>query len=628
MTGGLILALATLACGGEEVSPPPTSSSGSTGTGGSDCPAPSRIVGERCLGPGQQDDGCMAGEVFSDGICVSAGAPPDGCPDGMALADGRCEALLVDACPEGFMAPPGATRCRRPMECGSGKWGDIPVDADTVYVDASYVGGDADGSEAKPHPSVSAAVGSASPGAVIAIAEGDYDGPYFVFESVKLWGVCPEKVTIHHDGALALILEADGVELHGVTLRGGGLGLGPGDDVVVDGVHIVDTPNVGLIVGANLQAEAPTRAVLRSVLVERATGTGVVNFGGEMELDSSEIRATAVSATEKGLGVGTQPRLGSTMRPTSWIHHTRIDGSTEAGLFTVSADALIESVSIDATKPTPSETLGYGVAVQAGSEPSDVDVHGLHVRGSYTGGVFVHGSVARLDTVTIEETLPQPSTEGSGNGLVIAPGDDGTASIVDATWGYIAASHEAGVAVTNSSLVMSGFIVRTTAAIPGGELGHGFSINGAGATLDLLGSVVRSNTAMGVQIDDATASLLGVVIEGTASSPAGLYGDGAVVVSSGSGSRGSLDVTACVISDSLRAGLSSFGADATVESSALDCNAIALVAEPHAAESPAVEDGGSNRCGCGDVPSPCKVQSARLVPPLALPQPPDAVEPQ
>ena len=36
------------------------------------------------------------------------------------------------------MALPGETECREIMTCGAGRWGDIPLDATTVYVDWSY----------------------------------------------------------------------------------------------------------------------------------------------------------------------------------------------------------------------------------------------------------------------------------------------------------------------------------------------------------------------------------------------------------------------------------------------------------------------------------------------------------
>ncbi len=68
-----------------------------------------------------------------------------------------------------------------------------------------------------------------------------------------------------------------------------------------------------------------------------------------------------------------------------------------------------------------------------------------------------------------------------------------------------------------------------------------------------------------------------------------------------------------------RAGISSFGAGVSLESSLLLCNPIALNGETYQGFEPAFEDLGGNRCTCeqGDDPT-CKVLSSSIAPPLAL----------
>src|SRR5262245_5686368 len=89
--------------------------------------------------------------ALPDGSCVAPGIPPEHCARGFEPDEGpACRAVLPEQkCASGTMAIPGETTCRSVAPCGSGRWGDIPIDATTRFVDARYAGGDGDGSEAK-----------------------------------------------------------------------------------------------------------------------------------------------------------------------------------------------------------------------------------------------------------------------------------------------------------------------------------------------------------------------------------------------------------------------------------------------------------------------------------------------
>ena len=137
--------------------------------------------------------------MLPDGTCIRPGVPADGCAEGF-VHDGEygCDPILPEQpCAPGLMAVPGESACRTVLPCGAGRWGDIPIDAGTIYVDASYSGLDSDGSEARPWTTVSEAVMAAPPGALVAIAAGTYDESVAILgKPVRLFGVCPEKVTI------------------------------------------------------------------------------------------------------------------------------------------------------------------------------------------------------------------------------------------------------------------------------------------------------------------------------------------------------------------------------------------------------------------------------------------------
>src|SRR5690349_3224518 len=126
--------------------------------GPKDAGPPDSAPDDPACGPGETllDDGrcqpaglpldmppCAPGEAqLEDGTCQKAGIPPDACGEGF-MPDGNdgCEAILPDEpCPKGLMAVPGMTQCEEVAPCGSGTWGDIPVEPSTQYVDQSYTG--------------------------------------------------------------------------------------------------------------------------------------------------------------------------------------------------------------------------------------------------------------------------------------------------------------------------------------------------------------------------------------------------------------------------------------------------------------------------------------------------------
>ena len=115
------------------------------------------------------------------------------------MADGErgCAPILpATPCPDGMMAVPGDATCRPVADCGTGPWGDIAVDAGTIYVDAAFAGVP-DGSAGSPFSTIQAAVDASSPGNVIAVAAGSYVEDVVIDDhAVVLWGRCPQLVSV------------------------------------------------------------------------------------------------------------------------------------------------------------------------------------------------------------------------------------------------------------------------------------------------------------------------------------------------------------------------------------------------------------------------------------------------
>ena len=220
----LVSLAALVGCGSADTKPGPEPET---------CDPPNRIVGEACLEPGVQDNGCPAGTLgWEDGSCRPAGVPPEMCLEGWVHdGDAACDPILpVEPCPSGLMAVPGEATCHPVMECGSGAWGNIPVDASTVYVDAAYAGGISNGSDTQPFTAIADAIAAAPDGALIAVAAGTYDEVVVFNKPLRLWGVCPEQGRGHGQegsafGAASLTAvylggAASGSELHGVAVTG------------------------------------------------------------------------------------------------------------------------------------------------------------------------------------------------------------------------------------------------------------------------------------------------------------------------------------------------------------------------------------------------------------------------
>jgi hypothetical protein len=113
---------------------------------------------------------------------------------------------------------------------------------------------------------------------------------------------------------------------------------------------------------------------------------------------------------------------------------------------------------------------------------------------------------------------------------------------------------------------------------------------------------------------DSGAQLFGVSIVDTLAQPAGdQFGDGVVVWSN------VVDATAelsrSYIGGSARAGLSVFGAAASIHATTLSCNTFHLASESHAGRSGMLTDAGDNRCVCGEEEQTCSALSVGLEPP-------------
>jgi hypothetical protein len=527
---GAVVGFATLAmqgCGGENApAPPPMTSSEA-------CVAPNRIVGDpaRCVEPGVQDDGCPAGtRGADDGTCRPAGVPPDLCAQGFLHdGDAGCNPILPpETCAKGLMAIPGESACRPVMPCGAGKWGDIPIDAGTVYVDAGYAGADSDGSVDRPWTAINDAVAAAPAGALIAVASGTYFEELVVEKAVRLWGVCPEQVEIAGASAPAVAFRpgSSGSRLRGVAVTGESLGVvvAGAQEVVIESVWVHDTLDRAFDIEESL---GPTSATLRGCLVEQSRHGGVFLFGSDTTVEDTvvrsvlpassdpfgrgfEVRATnagvpsrvvvknsvvehcvgtgvhvaGAAATFEGLVVrhtqvpsGGYLTTGITVRPhaatgaltSALLRSSVLEGNHGVGVYVSASEATIEGVVIRDTKGGSVTSPGYALFLDAQADiPAQVLVTGSLVEGHQGAGVAVRGSDATLDRVVVRDSNPYAGADLFGGGISILPGvDTGMPSRVVVRGSVVERNHEVGIQATGSQATLEGVIVRDNQPRPG-----------------------------------------------------------------------------------------------------------------------------------------------------------------
>lgn len=653
LTAVATLALATVACGSgsntpaddEEQPPPP-------GT----CEPPNRVVDDRCVEPGVQDDGCPAGTVAQDdSSCAPAGvAPPPPCADGL-------------------IAAVGAERCAPIMSCGSGPWGDLPVDAATQYVDRSFTGA-SNGSSTAPWTTVTEGVNAAPAGGLVAVAAGIYDENITIAgKAVRLWGICPDAVTIT-GGAPATVFVgsgASGTVIGGVTVTGSSIGIGVTGavDVLVDRVLIRNTASRGINLEALLGETAVT---VRDSLVEQATEFGVFVSASAMTLERVVVRDTRPAGL--ALGRGLNAKSASQGPAALHVVDSVIERSADQGIYAASSLATLERVVV---RQSGGDGAGFTIA-DAGSPPTVANVSHSVFEANHLTGIYVIESEATLTGVVVRDTLPRASDQVGGRGLSAEIGAvvnvvgsvferntnislfvggatanligvavrdtfpnatdqldgrginvenaiaGGTPSIATISGSLVERNSELSLTVLGSSAQILGTWIRDSyLQVPTGLGGRGITVQaslstGERSTASIASTLVENSRDAGLVVGGADATADGLVVRETTGDGTESFGDG-ILVTSDLGAT-TLDLRRSSVENSARAGLSNFSGHITLQDTTLSCQAFDIASEelPGTGLEPILENLGGNACGCPAEPDACKSATAGIQPPSPL----------
>ena len=565
-------------------------------------------------------EGCAPGEAPLDGGCRPAGVLT--CAEGFVLEDAGCHANLpADPCPRGTMAVPGQTSCAPVAPCPSGRWGDIPVDATTQYVDGAYTGGANDGSATNPWTSVQAGIAAAAPGAIVAVAAGSYGEDVSIFaKAVRLWGVCPDAVAIVGTGATTGALEitsADGTEIRDLSLGGAVSGmLLWGTQVLADRVWIRDAAERGI--NAQEWSGRPSNLTLTASLVESVGDLGVYGSGSAVAIERSVVRQVSpTNGPGAGRGVAVTASPAAT-RAGLVVRGSLVESSHEVGIFASGADVQIDATLVRDISVSPTTLPASGVSL-AGDDPNQRSVGTIsasvieRVEGF---GMLLGSADVAIDATSVRDIASSPSGN-MGRGIEADDNDDlHQQTNVTIQSSLVERTTQVGVLIGASVAVLDGLLVRDV-------VGDARALNGAGIVAQLnLQTLERANVAMrfsrvdgtrlaGILVTGSDATVQATRVTATATQLADdKYGDGVCVIAHLAAASALLQ--GVHVDASTRAGITSFGAAVEVHDAVLDCNAIDLDAETYDAVAPMFIDGGGNHCGCGEQAAECQVSAVSL----------------
>jgi uncharacterized protein DUF1565 len=599
------------------------------------CLSPNRLVDDRCVEPGVQDDGCPAGAfALSDGTCRAAGVPAELCAEGFVHdGDANCEPTLPpEVCPAGQIALPGDMACRPVMSCGSGTWGDIPVEPNSVYVDSAYTGADSDGSTTKPWTTLAQAITAAPAGALIAVAAGRYAEDVMVQKHVRIWGVCPERVELAGSlaalGAIDFRAGASTSELHGVALTSMTIGivLSGVEEVLLDRVWVHDAYDRGVNVQGNL---GPTSVTLRDSLIEKNHNVGVYLNGANVTLERVIIRGTLPRPSDGGAGRG----LGIEGMTTALVQSSIVEGNHELGVNVLGANATFEGTIVRDTRPRPSDQHGgRGINIQddIGLRPN-VNLRSSLIERNHDVGIAASGGNTTLEGVTVRDTQPRAYDQFYSAGIMLQPhpqmGGRATGLVRSS---LVHRNYVVGISAEAADLTLEGVLVRGQLPQPGYEL-HGWGMTIHSDIDDLTpsialvrGSLVEQNHVMGLAVTGSSVAVEALLVRNTLPNLSnGQHGDGILVQPSIEGAASDVSVTSSRVEQNSRTGLVNAGTHVPVGTSALLCNLFDLEGEELNGSPFSFDNLGGNACGCPQPSAECVVKTIGVSPPEPPPPPDD-----
>jgi hypothetical protein len=461
-------------------------------------------------------DHCASGSilVFDEG-CVAVGI--EDCHPDFMEDDGICHPSMVK-CPGGTFAVPqlGCLPIDGAAGCGTGTWGNIADAPGTLWVDAASTTVDADGSQAKPFATLHEALEVAQDGARIALAAGQYTGPFSITNDVEIIGRCASLTRIQASDlpTYDAIIETADVEvtLRGLQIGGGGVGvhaIGGSTAIIECWVHearrtgilgqgqvliertFVDAigPGVDGDYGSGIGSADGGEVTVRSSAVYETRTSGVfAEPGGAISLADVLVEGTLAEEISDLYGCGASVVYGGTML----LEDVALVRNTDLGVEVYDAELTAKRVLVEDTLSDAAGYFGAGIYVYGAANAVIEQSILLHNRDCGLCSVEA-GSSAVLSRSLVKDTQARPADGLHGTGVSVVLG---AAKVVDT---LVTGNHNAGLAVVEigATLEVTGVLVEGTAIDEANFVSGGVSAeSGAKATVSRSALVGNENTGL------------------------------------------------------------------------------------------------------------------------------------
>jgi len=371
--------------------------------------------------------------------------------------------------------------------CGSGQWGDIPVDGTTQYVNASFTGAST-GSASQPWKTIQAGVNAAANDGIVAVAAGSYNEGVNVNHPVRIWGVCADQVTLAASGA-ALSIGASATEVHGIAVTAAtiGISVSDADQVLLSEVWIHDLSDAGVWAQGG---SSPTSVRMERSLIENTTGYGMGIVQSGLQLVDSAIRDVSAN-TQGNWGVAvmaTQAVLPP--KPTILVQHCVLERTRSVGLVIQSSfESTIEDTLIrDVLPSVATGENGFGVwqrHVTSDGERAHLTIRGSVIEQVHTNGILIYGGDAEIERTTVRDVDTDGSPGEWGAGIRFYDPEDvaGTQPTGTVRQSTVDRAHRVGIELWGAVAVLESVLVRDPKPNSDGE--HGFGVIAYGTEDDL-----------------------------------------------------------------------------------------------------------------------------------------------